>query len=297
MATLRIATRGSAQARTQAEQVGARLQVAHPEMAVELVLVETTGDRRTDVPLHTIGGQGVFVKEVQQAVLDGRADLAVHSAKDLPSTPTPGLVIGALTSRRDPRDALIGCMFNDLAEGATVATGSVRRRAQLAARRPDLQFIELRGNIHTRLGKVPEKGAIVMAMAALEVLGISDELAATTAVDAMAVEVMVPQVGQGAVAVECATGDVDTLGRLASIDDEPTRLAVECERAFLAELGSGCSLPVGAYAVVDEADGLRMRTFLAGPDGIYEGVHEGTSVDAAQWAAEAAGFARQAVGA
>ena len=164
----------------------------------------------------------MFVKEVQQAVLDGRADLAVHSAKDLPSTPTPGLVIGALTSRRDPRDALIGCMFNDLAEGATVATGSVRRRAQLAARRPDLQFIELRGNIHTRLGKVPEHGAIVMAMAALEVLGISDELAAATAVDAMAVEVMVPQVGQGAVAVECATGDVDTLGRLASIDDEPT---------------------------------------------------------------------------
>ena len=188
-------------------------------------------------------------------------------------------------------------MFNDLAEGATVATGSVRRRAQLAARRPDLQFIELRGNIHTRLGKVPEHGAIVMAMAALEVLGISDELAAATAVDAMAVEVMVPQVGQGAVAVECATGDVDTLGRLASVDDEPTRLAVECERAFLAELGSGCSLPVAAYAVVDEPDGLRMRTFLAGPEGIYEGVHEGTSVDAAQWAAEAAGFARRAVGA
>ena len=118
---LRLATRGSPQARTQAEAVAAALGAAGVD--AELVFVETTGDRRQDVPLHTIGGQGVFVKEVQQAVLDGRADLAVHSAKDLPSTPTPGLVIGALTSRRDPRDALIGCMFNDLAEGATVARG------------------------------------------------------------------------------------------------------------------------------------------------------------------------------
>ena len=119
MTTLRIATRGSAQAQTQAEVVAAQLQAAHAGLGVELVLVETTGDRRKDVPLHVIGGQGVFVKEVQQAVLDGRADLAVHSAKDLPSTPTAGLVIAALTERRDPRDALIGCKLNDLPPGAT----------------------------------------------------------------------------------------------------------------------------------------------------------------------------------
>jgi hydroxymethylbilane synthase len=294
---LRIATRGSAQARTQAEVVAAQLRAAHPGLGVELVFVETTGDRRTDVPLHVIGGQGVFVKEVQQAVLDGRADLAVHSAKDLPSTLTDGLVIGAVTERRDPRDALVGCKLNDLAEGATVATGSVRRRAQLAVLRSDLDFVELRGNIHTRLGKVPEGGAIVMAAAALEVLGILDEVAAARPVELMAVDVMVPQVGQGAVAVECAERASATRDLLAAIEHGPSRQAVECERAFLAELGSGCSLPVGAHAVVVGEGELCLRTFLAGGTGIYEGVHEGTADEAHAWAAEAAGFARQAVGA
>ena len=245
MTVLRIATRGSAQARTQAEVV-ARLQV-RPHGAgiqVELVLVETTGDQRPDVPLHTIGGQGVFVKEVQQAVLDGRADLAVHSAKDLPSTPTPGLVIGALTAA--PRSAGRAHRLHDstiCADGATVATGSVRRRAQLGGPPARPPFVELRGNIHTRLGKVPEGGAIVMAMAALEVLGISDELAATTAVDPMAVEVMVPAGrsgrGRGRVPGRRRRRRADVL---AVIDDPATRQAVECERAFLAELGSGCSL-------------------------------------------------------
>jgi hydroxymethylbilane synthase len=294
---LRIATRGSAQARTQAEVVAAQLRAAHPGLGVELVFVETTGDRRTDVPLHVIGGQGVFVKEVQQAVLDGRADLAVHSAKDLPSTLTDGLVIGAVTERRDPRDALVGCKLNDLAEGATVATGSVRRRAQLAVLRSDLAFVELRGNIHTRLGKVPEGGAIVMAAAALEVLGILDEVAAARPVELMAVDVMVPQVGQGAVAVECAERASATRDLLAAIEHGPSRQAVECERAFLAELGSGCSLPVGAHAVVVGEGELCLRTFLAGGTGIYEGVHEGTADEAHAWAAAAAGFARQAVGA
>jgi hydroxymethylbilane synthase len=295
--TLRIATRGSAQARTQAEVVAAQLRAAHAGLEVELVLVETTGDRRTDVPLHEIGGQGVFVKEVQQAVLDGRADLAVHSAKDLPSTPTAGLVIGAVTERRDPRDVLIGCKLNDLVAGATVATGSVRRRAQLSVLRSDLTFVELRGNIHTRLAKVPDGGAIVMAAAALEVLGILDEVAASSPVETMAVDVMVPQVGQGAVAVECAERASATRDLLAAIEHGPTRQAVDCERAFLAELGSGCSLPVGAHAVVVGEGELCLRTFLAGATGVYEGVHEGTTDEANAWAAEAAGFARQAVGA
>ena len=296
MTILTIATRGSAQARTQAEVVARQLERAHPGLDVDLLLVETAGDRRTDVPLHSIGGQGVFVKEVQQAVLDGRADLAVHSAKDLPSTPTPGLVIAAVTERRDPRDALIGCLLDELPEGAIVATGSVRRRAQLSLLRPDLSFVELRGNIHTRLGRVPPGGAIVMAMAALEVLDLASVVAMTTPFEPVDVERMVPQVGQGAVAVECDERSADTRELLATVEDARTRAAVDCERAFLAELGSGCSLPVGAYAVAEEGGGLTLRTFLAGATGVYEGVHEGSVEDAPAWAAEAARLARQAVG-
>ena len=163
--------------------------------------------------------------------------------------------------------------------------------------RSDLTFVELRGNIHTRLNKVPEGGAIVMAAAALEVLGILDDVGAGTAVELMAVDVMVPQVGQGAVAVECAERAAATRELLAAIEHGPTRQAVDCERAFLAELGSGCSLPVGAHAVVVGEGELCLRTFLAGATGIYEGVHEGAADEAHAWAAEAAGFARQAVGA
>ena len=223
---------------------------------VELVEIVTTGDRRTDVPLHEIGGQGVFVKEVQRAVLDGRADLAVHSAKDLPSAQADGLGIAAFCERRDPRDALIGCRLDDLADGATVATGSVRRRAQLAARRPDLDFVELRGNIDTRLSKVPDGGAIVMAVAALEILGLTDRAA-----DVLPVEHFVPAVGQGCVAVECRDDDERTLGVLRAIDHEPTRRAVEIERAHLAELGAGCAFPVGAH-VRDDV----LYTFLGDVD-------------------------------
>ena len=171
---IRVATRGSPQARTQAQAVADALMAAHPGRAVELVFVETLGDRTqtADVPLHTIGGQGVFTKEVQQAVLRGDADLAAHSAKDLPSVTADGLRLGAFCQRRDARDVMIGATLADLPTGAQVATGSVRRRAQLAVVRPDLQFLELRGNIHTRLGKVPPGGAIVMAAAALEILGL-----------------------------------------------------------------------------------------------------------------------------
>ncbi len=293
---VRVATRGSAQARTQAEVVAAELRAAHPGLEVELVFVQTTGDQRQDVPLHVIGGQGVFVKEVEQAVLQGRAELAVHSAKDLPSTLTEGLAIGALTKRRDARDALIGCHLNELGEGATVATGSVRRRAQLGALRPDLVFTELRGNIHTRLGKIPDGGAIVMAAAALEVLGILEDVRAERPVELFDVESMVPQVGQGAVAVECRADDGAALDALARIDHSPTRVAVDCERAFLAELGSGCALPVGAHAVAVD-DELRLLAFLADEGGIYRGVHEGSADEAVAWAAEAARLARGAVGA
>jgi hydroxymethylbilane synthase len=252
MRPLRLATRGSPQATTQAEGVAEALRAAGA--GVELVLVDTTGDRRQDVPLHTIGGQGVFVKEVQRAVLDGRADLAAHSAKDLPSTPHEGLVIGAFCSRRSPADALVGRSLAALGSGATVATGSVRRRAQLRRARPDLQFVELRGNIHTRLSKVPEDGSIVMAVAALEVLGLTHQIA-----DVLDPAEFVPAVGQGCVAVECRIDDREVLAALAAIDDPATRRDVSVERAFLAELGSGCSLPVGAHARASH-----LHTFLAG---------------------------------
>jgi len=241
---LRIATRSSAQARTQAEAVADALRAANAGLATELVFVDTVGDRRQDVPLHTIGGQGVFVKEVQRAVLDERADVAVHSAKDLPSMPAEGLTIAAFTERRDARDALVGSTLDGLRLGATVATGSVRRQAQLQAIRPDLRFVELRGNIQTRLAKVPDDGAIVMAVAALHILGLADAIG-----EAMELDVMVPAVGQGCVAVECRTGDDTTLALVGSIDHATTRSDVSTERAFMAELGSGCSLPIGAHAV------------------------------------------------
>lgn len=252
---LRIATRGSAQARTQAESVATALRIAHPGLDVELVFVDTTGDQRQDVPLHTIGGQGVFVKEVQRAVLDGRADLAAHSAKDLPSLSTGELRIGAFCERRSAADALIGSTLDGLPQGATIATGSVRRRAQLGAVRPDLQFVELRGNIATRLGKVPAGGAIVMAVAALEILEMTDRIA-----ERLPVEQFVPAVGQGCVAVECRAEDDRAAELLAAVDHTPTRRAVAIERAFLATLGSGCSLPVGAHVAAG-----RLHAFLADP--------------------------------
>jgi hydroxymethylbilane synthase len=292
MSHIRIATRSSLQARTQAGVIGDALAARHPGLEVELVFVDTTGDRRTDVPLHTIGGQGVFVKEVQMAVLDGRADIAVHSAKDLPSTPADGLVIGAFGQRRDARDVLIGSSLRDLASGATVATGSVRRRAQLARVRPDLTFVELRGNIPTRLDKIPAGGAIVMAAAALEILGWSDRIN-----DYFDVDTMVPAVGQGCVAVECRDGDAAVLELLAGIDHEASRSSVERERAFLAELGSGCSLPVGAFD-----DGESMIVHLSSDDGTVHhretlptggGRSHGDLLDAARVAAR---VARSAVG-
>lgn len=238
----------------QSRAVADVIEAGHDGVRVELVTVETSGDLRLDVPLHSIGGQGVFVKEVQRAVLDGVADLAVHSAKDLPSTPAEGLSIVAFCARRNPADALVGARLDDLAPGATIATGSVRRRAQLAAVRPDLQFEELRGNIHTRLGRVPSGGAVVMAVAAMEILGLTDRAA-----EILPVERFVPAPGQGCVAVECRTDDRATLALVAAVDDPATRAAVEVERAFLAELGTGCSLPVGAHV----ADGV-LHAFLAG---------------------------------
>lgn len=254
---VRLATRGSAQATTQAQAVADKLAVHGIEAT--LVIVDTRGDRTQadNVPLHTIGGQGVFTKEIQTAVLDGRADIAVHSAKDLPTETDPRLVIAAFAARRDPADALIGRALAELADGATVATGSVRRRAQLRRVRSDLRFEELRGNIHTRLDRIPAGGAIVMAMTSLQILGLTDRVA-----ERLDPAQFVPAVGQGCVALECRVDDAATRAALAAIDDADTRAAVEVERAFLAELGAGCSLPVGAHV----AGGV-LRTFLASDSG------------------------------
>lgn len=278
---VRLATRGSAQATAQSTVVAEALMTAHPGLRVELVFVETLGDQRTDIPLHQMGGQGVFVKEVQRAVLSGAADIAVHSAKDLPSMTADGLVLAALCERRDARDALVGAALADLPTGATVATGSVRRRAQLQAVRPDLEFVELRGNIATRLSKLPEGGALVMAVAALQILGLTDRIA-----EALDVEEFVPSPGQGCVAIECRADDASTAALLAAVDHAPTRAHVEAERAFLAELGTGCSLPVAAHAV----DGV-LHAFLAGDDGVVARESVVLNADAVGWTAQAAALA------
>ena len=256
---IRAATRGSALALWQTRHVASLL--APSGIEIEEVVVSTSGDRRQDIPIHEMGGKGVFVKEVQAAVLDGRADIAVHSMKDLPSGTPDGLVLGAVPARADARDVLIGARLADLAEGAVVASGSVRRRAQLAALRPDLRFEELRGNIATRLDKAASFDAIVMAAAALDRLGEAPEV-----VDRLPVETMLPQVGQGALAIECRVDDEATRTALAGIEDAEARILTDAERAFLAELGGDCDLPAGAHAIREGGE-IRLRSLLAAPDG------------------------------
>ena len=204
----------------------------------------------------------MFVKEVQAAVLDGRADFAVHSAKDLPSATPEGLAIAAVPERADARDALVGRRFDALSPGARVGTGSVRRRAQLAWLRPDLTFSGLRGNIDTRLSKAGGFAAIVVAAAALQRLGGTPRV-----VDVLPTEVMTPQVGQGALAVECRSGDEDTRAALAAIEHGPSRRAVDAERAWLAEVGGGCDLPVGAHATVDGRGRVTLTAIIGTADG------------------------------
>ena len=239
---------------------------ASPAIEIEFVIVETVADRRLDISIESMGGKGVFVKEVQEAVLDGRADLAVHSAKDLPAVGVDGLVLAAITERADPRDVLVGARYESLPIGAHVATGAQRRRAQLAFHRPDLRFSELRGNIATRLAKAAAFDAIVMAKAALDRL--EPELRASGAmpeiVDVLDPAVMTPQVGQGALAVECRAGD-DVFRRLVAIEHAPSRRAVDAERAFLAELGGDCNLPAGAYATL-VSDEIQITGVLCAPN-------------------------------
>lgn len=258
--SMRIATRGSELALWQAHHVQSLLLESGACADVEIVVVSTSGDRDKVTPLHQIGGKGIFVKEVQAAVLDGRADVAVHSAKDMPAVSPEGLALGAVPQRGNPCDALVGSTLADLVPGATVATGSVRRRAQLRALRPDLQFAELRGNMATRFARAVEFDAIVVAAAALERLGVQPDI-----VDVLSVEQMIPQVGQGSLAVECVAGATDVLAALAAVEHDQSRALFECERAFLAELGGDCSLPAGAHAV-QAGDEVSLSGFLASED-------------------------------
>lgn len=259
---LRIATRGSALAQWQAGHVAALVADAAPGTTCELVVVTTAADQRLATPIWELGGKGAFCKEVQAAVLDGRADLAVHSAKDLPSATPVGLLLAAVPTRADARDVLVGSTLDGLPPGAVVGTGSMRRRVQLAQLRGDLTFEGLRGNIATRLERAGEFGAIVVAKAALDRLGLSGAIA-----EVLEVATMVPQVGQGALAVECRADDGDAVALARKIEDADARCAVDAERAFLETLGGDCDLPAGAHAIVDHAAGaVRLTGILATPD-------------------------------
>ncbi len=238
------------------------LERAHPGLSCEMVTLDTIGDRQGDVPLETIAGRGVFANEIDAAVVSGRADLAVHSAKDLPSSePDDAPCIAAVLPRGEVRDALVGRRLDDLAPGAPVATGAPRRRAQIAALRPDLGFVPLRGNIGTRLERVPDLGAIVVALAALERLGRADRVA-----EVLPTSDCLPQVGQGVIALRCAVEDTATRTLLAPVDDPDTHRCLDTERAFLRRLGGGCEAPVGAYARVVGTD-LLLEAVIASGDG------------------------------
>ena len=256
-----VATRSSPLARWQAEAVASRLKSQGIE--VEFLLVATEGDKDRTRQIQDMAGEGVFVKEVQIAVLEGRADIAVHSAKDLRSRPTSGLNLVGFLARGDPRAALIGNQLDRIPEGGVIATGSARRRVQLVNLRPDLKFVGLRGNIKTRIeiAQGTDVDAVVVAKAALDRLGISD-----LADQVFESDQMVPQVGQGAIAIECRDDNRETIGLISSIVDELTGTCVMAERSYLAELGGGCELPVGAYAY-KVGDSLCLETVLASLDG------------------------------
>lgn len=265
MTTIRIASRASRLALVQVDLVTAALQAAHPDLQVEVVEVNTEGDRDRQTPLRVLGGRGVFVKAVEDALLDGRADVAVHSLKDVPTEEVPGLTIAAIPQRADPRDVLVASEGRSLAQlpaGARVGTSSQRRTALLRALRPDLEAVEIRGNVDTRIQKVHdgEADAAILAASGMDRLGRLDE--ATQSFEAME---FLPAPGQGALGVQCRSDDTDTLTLLAALDHAETRAAVEAERGLLAALGSGCSLPVGAYATVS-GELLALRGMLSQDD-------------------------------
>ncbi|MEZ4439382.1 MAG: hydroxymethylbilane synthase [Polyangiaceae bacterium] len=265
MTTLRLATRKSMLALAQARAYADTL-TKEGDLSIEEVHVVTSGDKFVDRPLQALGGKGLFIKEIEEALLEGRADFAVHSIKDVPAELAEGLTLVSIPMREDPRDVLVsksGAPLAELPKGAKVGTSSLRRKCMLHRSRPDLEIGPLRGNVDTRLRKLEEGevDAIVLAYAGLRRLGLGDR--ATEVLDP---EVMLPAVGQGALGIECRAGDDEVAARIVKTQDPETRLRVTAERAFMAAVGGSCQLPVAAYAERD-GDELWLRAMLADADG------------------------------
>jgi hydroxymethylbilane synthase len=263
---LRIATRRSRLALWQAEHVKARLEALHPGLQVSLVPLSTRGDELLDVSLSKEGGKGLFVKELEAALAEGRADIAVHSVKDVPAELPPGFALAAILAREDPRDAFVSPHHASLAglpAGAVLGTSSLRRQAQVAARRPDLQIRPLRGNVETRIAKLErgEYAAIVLAAAGLKRLGLEARIRGF-----LSLEESLPAAGQAALGIECLAARADVLAAVAPLQDAAASACVRAERAVNRALGGSCTIPLGAYA--EPASGkLRLRALVASPDG------------------------------
>lgn len=255
---LRLATRGSQLALAQSQQVAESLTEATGR-DVELVVISTKGDRVQDRPLAEVGGKGLFTQELEEALLSGDVDFAVHSMKDMPTTQPDGLGFAAVPMREDPRDVLVGCSLESLAEGAVVGTGSLRRRRQLLAVRPDLDVQGIRGNVDTRIQKMRDGkyDAIVLAAAGIRRLGRAEDIAGSLSTD-----LMLPAVGQGALALQVRMDREEILDALRPLNHRPTAIAVEAERAFLREISGGCSVPAACFAEV-LVTGLRVRAMYA----------------------------------
>ena len=247
MRILRIGTRGSMLAKWQAESVRKQL-FAATGMEAEIVIIKTSGDKMQQTPLTQIGGKGIFIKELEEALLEESIDLAVHSVKDVPTDIPSRLVFPAVCRRDDVRDCLVGSMLANLRHGARVGTSSLRRQAQLKHIRPDLDLRDLRGNVDTRLRKVEsgEYEAVMVAKAGLDRLGLSQRIS-----EVLSPDVCMPAVGQGAIAVECRLKDTEAAALLAPLDDAETRTAILAERALLSALQGGCQVPMGAWARIE----------------------------------------------
>ena len=266
MIHLRLGTRGSPLALWQAQHVSGLLGAACPEVSVELVEIQTIGDQVRDVPLAQLGGDGVFTKAIQQALFDNRVDFAVHSLKDLPTFSVANLVLAAVPARGPTGDALVAkssVSFNDLPSKAVVASSSLRRRAQVLYRRPDLTLVDIRGNVETRLHKLRDTNldALILAQAGLERLGLAEHVT-----EILDTSWMLPAVGQGALGLECRANDAPTRGLLKKINDPATHRAVLAERAMLRALGGGCQVPIGAVTR-ERGDQLSLRGVVLSPDG------------------------------
>ena len=264
---IRIATRQSPLALWQAHYVQEQLMSAHPGVQVELVPMVTKGDVLLDTPLSKVGGKGLFVKELELAMLENRADLAVHSMKDVPVAFPEGLGLVTICQRADPLDAFVSGKYaslDELPEGAVVGTSSLRRQCQISARRPDLVIRSLRGNVGTRLSKLDagEYDAIILAAAGLKRLGLESRIRST-----LPAEVSLPAVGQGAVGIECRTDDTALIALLQALNHHDTESCVRAERAMNTRLEGGCQVPIGSYALLQEDDQLWLRGLVGTPDG------------------------------